>query len=102
MSVMQLAGKGDFPGALALARRLADESDDPEDRFLFGQMAYLAADFGDAETQLERAYRDFQARGLPRRAAMTATMLGRVHFDLLGRYVPGRMFWLSRKTLSGS
>jgi len=95
MSVMQLASKGDFSGALAIARRLAEETDDPEDRFLLGRMAYLATDFGAAEAQLERAYRDFQARGLPRRAAMTATMLGRVHFDLFDDRVVGRA-WLAR------
>jgi DNA-binding NarL/FixJ family response regulator len=58
-------------------------------------MAYLATDVAEAQEQLERAYRDFQARGLPRRAALAATTLGRVHFDMLDDKVVGRA-WLAR------
>jgi hypothetical protein len=44
-------------------------------------MAYLATDYAEAQTQLEHAYREFQMRGMPRRAATAATVLGRLYFD---------------------
>ncbi len=69
--------------------------DDPEDRMLLGRMASLVSDVADARAQLDRAYRDFQARGKPRRAALAATALGRVHFDMLDDTVVGRA-WLTR------
>jgi DNA-binding NarL/FixJ family response regulator len=92
---MQLAGKGDFSGAFAILRSVAEASDEPEDRFRLGTMAYLLSDFEEAQAQFARAYRDFQARRLPRRAAMAATMLGRVHCDLFDDKVVGRA-WLAR------
>jgi DNA-binding NarL/FixJ family response regulator len=92
---MRLASKGDFSGAIAILRQVAEASNEPEDRFDLGTMAYLLTDFGEAQAQLESAYRDFQARGLPRRAAMAATMLGRVHCDLFDDKVVGRA-WLAR------
>ncbi|HET9163808.1 MAG TPA: hypothetical protein VFN89_10255, partial [Solirubrobacterales bacterium] len=95
LAAMQLAGKGNFSGATAILRQVAAASDDPEDRFRLGTMAYLLTDFGEAQAQLEHAYRDFQSRGLPRRAAMAATMLGRVHCDMFDDKVVGRA-WLAR------
>ena len=95
LAAMQLAGKGDFSGAMAILRQVAEASDEPEDRFSLGTMAYLLTDFREAQAQLEHAYRDFQARGLPRRAAMAATMLGRVHCDMFDDKVVGRA-WLAR------
>ena len=92
---MQLAGKGDFSGAIAILRRIAEASNEPEDRFRLGTMAYLLTDFREAQAQLERAYRAFQSRGLPRRAAMAAIMLGRVHCDMFDDKVVGRA-WLAR------
>ena len=49
---MQLAGKGDFSGAFAILRQVAEASDEPEDRFRLGTMAYLLTDFGEAQAQL--------------------------------------------------
>src|SRR5205807_1405993 len=49
----------------------------------------------ESHAQLERAYRDFQSRDLPRRAAMAATALGALHFDGLEDPVVGRG-WLAR------
>ncbi len=95
LAAMQLAGKGNFSGATAILRQVAAASDDPEDRFRLGTMAYLLTDFVEAQAQLEHAYRDFQSRGLPRRAAMAATMLGRVHCDMFDDKVVGRA-WLAR------
>ena len=95
LAAMQRAGKGDFSGAITILRRIAEASNEPEDRFHLGRMAYLLTDFGEAQAQLERAYRDFQSRGLPRRAAMAATMLGRVHCDMFDDKVVGRA-WLAR------
>jgi len=93
-AALELASRGYLSDAIALLRPLAEASDDPEDRLLLGRMAFLATDIQDARAQLERAYRDFQARGLPRRAAMAATWLG-VHFDMLDEKVVGRA-WLAR------
>src|SRR5690348_8775269 len=95
LAAMQLAGKGNFSGATAILRQVAAASDDPEDRFRLGTMAYLLTDFVEAQAQLEHAYRDFQSRGLPRRAAMAATMLGRVHCDMFDDKLVGRA-WLAR------
>ncbi|HEX3270663.1 MAG TPA: LuxR C-terminal-related transcriptional regulator [Ktedonobacterales bacterium] len=95
LAALRLAGKGNFSGAIAVLRRVVEASNEPEDRFQLGAMAYLVNDFGEAQAQLERAYRDFQSRGLPRRAAMAATMLGRVHCDLFDDKVVGRA-WLAR------
>ncbi|HEX9037692.1 MAG TPA: LuxR C-terminal-related transcriptional regulator [Ktedonobacterales bacterium] len=95
LSARQLASKGDFTGAISVLRRVADASNEPEDRFRLGSMAYLLTDFGEAQAHLERAYRDFQAASLPRRAAMAATMLGRIHFDMFDDKVVGRA-WLAR------
>ena len=92
---MQLAGIGDLSGAIAILRRVAEASNDPEDRFRLGTMAYLLTDIGEAQAQLERAYRDFQSRDLPRRAAMAATMLGRIQFEMFEDEVVGRA-WLAR------
>ncbi len=58
-------------------------------------MAYLATDYTEAQEQLEHAYREFQVRGLPRRAAMAATLLGNLYFDGLEDQVVGRG-WLAR------
>jgi DNA-binding CsgD family transcriptional regulator len=94
-AALRLVGRGDVSGAIAILRRLVEASDDPEDRFLLGRMAYLATDSMEAKAELERAYRDFHARDLPRRAALAATWLGRVYFDMLDDKVVGRA-WLSR------
>jgi DNA-binding CsgD family transcriptional regulator len=95
LAAMQLAGKGDLSGARVILRQIVEAANEPEDRFRLGSMAYLLTDFGEAQAQLECAYRDFQSRGLPRRAAMAATMLGRVHYDLFDDKVVGRA-WLAR------
>ena len=94
-AAMRLASKGDFSGAIAILRGIAEASNEPEDRFRLGTMAYLLTDFREAQAQLEHAYRGFQSRGLPRRAAMAATMLGRVHCDMFDDKVVGRA-WLAR------
>ena len=80
---------------MAILRQIVEATNEPEDRFRLGTIAYLLTDFGEAQAQLERAYRDFQSRGLPRRAAMAATMLGRVHCDMFDDKVVGRA-WLAR------
>lgn len=95
IATFQRSGKGDYSGAMATLRQVAEASNEPEDRFRLGTMAFLLNDFGEAQAQLEHAYRDFQSRGLPRRAAMVATMLGRVHCDMFDDKVVGRA-WLAR------
>jgi DNA-binding NarL/FixJ family response regulator len=95
LAAMDLAGKGDFSGATVILRRIAEVSNEPEDRFRLGTMAYLITDIGEAQDQFERAYRDFQLRNLPRRAAMAATMLGRIQFEMFDDKVVGRA-WLAR------
>ena len=96
-AAMRLVASGDLARALVSLRRLVDVSDDPEDRLLVGRLAYVATDFGEARLQLERAYRDFQSRGLPRRAALAATALANLHFDGLEEPVVGSG-WLGRAT----
>lgn len=95
LTAMQLASKGDLSAAIGILRRIAEASNEPEDRFRLGTMAYLLADIGEAHAQFERSYRDFQSRGLPRRAAMAATMLGRMQFEMFDDQVVGRA-WLAR------
>jgi DNA-binding NarL/FixJ family response regulator len=93
--VLALVGQGDIVGAIARLRRMVGASGDPEDRMLLGRLAQLSGDYREAAAQLERSYRDFQSRGLPRRAAMAATALGRLYFDGLENQVVGRG-WLTR------
>jgi DNA-binding CsgD family transcriptional regulator/tetratricopeptide (TPR) repeat protein len=94
-TALQLAGRGEVARAIGALRRAATASDDPEDRLLLGKLAYVATDFAEGQQQLEHAYREFQLRGLPRRAAMAATALGQLHFDGLEYPVVGRA-WLVR------
>jgi DNA-binding CsgD family transcriptional regulator len=94
-AAMRQVASGDLASALVILRRLVDVSDDPEDRLLVGSLAYVATDFGESQVQLQRAYRDFQSRGLPRRAAMAATALANLHFDGLEEPAVGRG-WLAR------
>jgi DNA-binding CsgD family transcriptional regulator len=91
----RLVGRGDISRAMGTLRRVAEASDDPEDRLLLGRVAYVAIDFAEAQAQLEHAYRDFQSRGLPRRAAMAAVALGQLPVDGLEDPVVGRG-WLAR------
>ena len=94
-AAFRLAANGDITGAIRILRLIAEASGDPEDRLVLGRMAYLAADYSDAQAQLENAYREFQARHLPRRASMAAVALGRLYFDGLEDQVLGRG-WLTR------
>ena len=92
---MRFAAKGDISSAIGILRPLAEASDDPGDRLLLGRMAFLATDYTEAQAQLEHAYREFQVRGLPRRAAMAATTLGGLYFSGLEDQVVGRG-WFAR------
>ena len=92
---MRFAAKGDISSAIGILRPLAEASDDPGDRLLLGRLAFLATDYTEAQAQLEHAYREFQVRGLPRRAAMAATALGGLHFNGLEDQVVGRG-WFTR------
>jgi hypothetical protein len=94
-AAFRLAANGDILGAIRILRLIAEASGDPEDRLVLGRMAYLAADYADAQAQLESPYRAFQARRLPRRASMAAVALGRLYFDGLEDQVLGRG-WLTR------
>jgi hypothetical protein len=86
-AALELAGTGDIAGAVRILRRLADQTDDPEDRLLLGRLAFVATNYPLAQAQLERAYRDFQAKSSPRRAALAATTLASLFFDGLGEQV---------------
>jgi len=92
---MELVARGKVSAGVAVLRKVVDATGDPDDRMLLGKMAYLATDVSTAQEHLEGAYREFQARGEPRRAALAATALGRVHFDMLDDKVVGRA-WLAR------
>jgi DNA-binding NarL/FixJ family response regulator len=94
-AAMRFAAKGDISSAIGILRPLAEASDDPGDRLLLGRMAYLATDYTEAQTQLENAYREFQGRSQPRRAAIAATALGFLYFDGLEDQVVGRG-WFAR------
>jgi DNA-binding CsgD family transcriptional regulator len=93
-AAMRLAAKGDISSAIQLLRPLAEASDNPEDRLRLGRMAYLATDYMEARAQLEYAYREFQMRDLPRRAAIAATALGFLYFDGLEDQVVGRGWFI--------
>jgi DNA-binding NarL/FixJ family response regulator len=97
---MRLVGEGEISNAIGILRPLAEASDDPEDRLLLGRMAYLATDYREGQAQLERAYREFQVRGQPRRAATAATALGFLYFDgLEDQVVGGGWFALALRLL---
>src|ERR1700740_555581 len=86
---------GDFAGARATLRAVAEAQGDPEDRLLLGRLAYVAIDFAEARDQLEGAFRGFLDLKLPRRAAMAATALGVLHTDGLEEPAIGQG-WLNR------
>lgn len=89
--------EGDLAGAIAAIRPIVQELEDPDDRMLLGRLAFLACDFSEATAQLERAYNDFQQRGLHRQAAIAAADVGRVYFDGLEN-LPAGQGWLNRAT----
>jgi len=93
--IMQMLAKGDVVSAITALRPRAEASDDPEDHMLLGMLAQLAIANEEASEHLQRAYRDFQSGGRPRRAAMAATALGRLYFDGLENQVVGRG-WFAR------
>lgn len=86
---------GDVAGGRAMLRSIADAYDEPEDRLLLGRLAYVATDYAEAKSQLERAYHAFRAAHLPRRAAMAASALASLHADGLEEPQVGRG-WLGR------
>ena len=92
---LRLLGEGDFVRARETLRAVVEHSHDPEDRLLLGRLAFVATDYAEARNQLERAYREFQDAGLPRRAAMAAASLGSLHIDGLEELAVGRG-WLQR------
>ncbi|GAA2203489.1 helix-turn-helix transcriptional regulator [Sinomonas flava] len=91
---LRQAALGHLSGAIAMLRPLAEASGDPEDRLLIGRLALVLTDDRETRDQLERAYREFRERGLPRRAALAATWLA-VHLDLLDERIAARA-WLDR------
>jgi len=70
-TAMRLVGEGNLSGAIRVLGAVVEASDEPEERLVLGSIAYIATDYGLAQAQLERAYRDFQAPGLPRRPPAT-------------------------------
>ena len=77
-----------------LAACLAQE-DAPELHLALGLLAYLDANFDDADQQLQTAYLGFRSVGSPRRAALTATHLARLHQDGTGNSAVANG-WLGR------
>jgi DNA-binding NarL/FixJ family response regulator len=94
-AAMQQLQAGDFAGARATLRAVAEAQGDPEDRLLLGRLAYVAIDFAEARDQLEQAYRGFLDANLTRRAAMAAAALGVLHTDGLEEPAVGQG-WLNR------
>ncbi|HJT36872.1 MAG TPA: hypothetical protein VJ818_00475, partial [Actinomycetota bacterium] len=86
-AALERAMSGDLTAAIEILRGVADASADPEDRLFLGKLAFVATDYDEAQTQLERAYRDFQERQLPRRAALAASGLATLFFDGLDEQV---------------
>jgi DNA-binding NarL/FixJ family response regulator len=66
-----------------LSEALTD-GDAPELRLALGLLAYLDASFDDGDRQLQQAYLGFRSSGQPRRAALAATHLARLHQDGTG------------------
>lgn len=77
-----------------LSGRLA-AADSPQVRLAAGMLAYMRAEFEAGATHLERAYLDFKAAGLPRRAAVAATHLSRLQQDGVGN-AAAASGWLGR------
>ncbi|MBV8194174.1 MAG: response regulator transcription factor [Candidatus Dormibacteraeota bacterium] len=94
-AAMRQLHAGDFRGAVAMLKAVADAREDPEDRLLLGRLAYVAIDFAEAKQQFERAYRDFLGANLPRRAATAAAALGVLHTDGLEEPAVGQG-WFGR------
>ncbi|HJT37037.1 MAG TPA: tetratricopeptide repeat protein, partial [Actinomycetota bacterium] len=86
-AALERAVNGDLTTAIEILRGVADASGDPEDRLVLGKLAFVAIEYDESQTQLERAYRDFQEKGLPRRAALAAGALATLFFDGLDEQV---------------
>lgn len=76
------------PGPLAPARAALltelEASDTPDLHLAIGLVCYLDADFAAGDEHLRAAYLAFRAAGNPRRAALVATHLARLHQDGTG------------------
>jgi len=85
----------EVPTALTdLLAALADH-DTPELHLATGMVQYLHAAFDDGAAHLERAFLDFKAAGRPRRAAVAAVHLTRLHHDGIGNAATANG-WLAR------
>jgi DNA-binding CsgD family transcriptional regulator/tetratricopeptide (TPR) repeat protein len=89
----------EFPALRAwLAQRLSEGADDPELRHVLGLLEQFSGDpdgNARADRELERAYHALRHLGQPRKAALVAVSLGRLHHDGIGDQPVGNG-WLAR------
>jgi tetratricopeptide (TPR) repeat protein len=69
----------DVAGAMTLLDRGIEDYDDPELHLVRGQLSYFTLDWEGACSHLERSVRLSQEAGLPRRAALAASWVGRTY-----------------------
>jgi DNA-binding CsgD family transcriptional regulator len=92
---------GDIPAARrALDARLT-ETDDPDAHLLAGILAFVLCESEVAVPRLDAAFRGYRSTGANRRAALTASFLGRVFFDGLGNRAAANGWFARAERLLG-
>ena len=75
---------GDMATARDVMAQAVDEADAPYARLILGGVAYSREDYAETQAQWEAAFRTFKETGDLRGAALTATYLGSLHYDIFG------------------
>jgi DNA-binding NarL/FixJ family response regulator len=86
---------GDIPGARRALDGRISETDDPDAHLLAGILAFVLCESAVAFPYLDAAFRGYRSIAANRRAALTASFLGRLFFDGLGNRAAANG-WFSR------
>jgi len=92
---MEAFSAGDMPAAEAAMSQAVEAANDPNARLILGGVAFAREDFTICQEQWEAAFRTFKEAGDARGAALAATYLGSLFYDMFGNESASRG-WLSR------
>ena len=92
---MEAFSAGDIQAASDAMTAAVEEADSPMARLILGGLAYAREDYAETQAQWEAAFRAFKEAGDLHRAALAATYLGELHYDIFGNEAVSRG-WLSR------
>lgn len=86
---------GDLTQAQDVMSRAVEEGEAPEARMILGGLAFAREDYAQTQDQWEAAFRAFKEAGDLRGAALAATYLGSLFYDVYGNESASKG-WLSR------